>query len=713
MKKSIFLSLASIIICCSLFCLNMFAAESVVYVSDGGTGDGSTAQTPVGTLDAAYAALGENGGTIVVVGKVSVSDHFVEPSHGEKVTVTQVYGTSDYRTGDNYGVNIAQCRYILNGPTTFTNVTFRGDTAKSYNHVLFVAQFNDIVMDVGVECVNYGDFSAIAQAASILGGVQYGADKYNTVPTDLDSHITVKSGKFMICGYSRQVNKVFEGMAHIDISGGTIDNIYPGAANKGSGADVRITISGGTFVGKIITGSTAVVSSTLNIKVTGGDFTNFISADGTVATGGTSVLDVSGYADGEALAAKASNFTSIITDVGSITTKVPNDEFEYGTFTASNGISLPYRYYIPEDYSTSAKNYPVFLYMHGNGSRGTDNTTQLTTNGAALNNEVFNSEYDCIMLAPQCAKSPKQWVTGYVGSAEFAEQLESGEFENGEYLNAAIELLDYFLNTYRVDTSRIYVTGSSNGGGATWSLTARFPYVFAAAAPLAGCKLYDAVDAIAARYVHQNIWTFHGDADATLPVEATRALVNAIKNAGSTTIKYTEIAGGGHNIWSQAAKTEGLVDWMFSKTNSAFNNTLRGDRAVLATPANLAWNDTSVTFEAVSGAKAYRLTVYVDGTAANVYEITTTTKEIDVASLGDGEITVGVTALASNLATNINSAEAKSVAYESDVVDYMDYDKNGTIELEDAVLMLKDGLDNGNLNLITIIRILKYIVAQG
>ncbi len=711
MKRVSVVLLFTLVLC--MLSLTVFAAENVVYVSDGGAGDGASAETPLGTLDAAYAALGDNGGTVVVVGKVTVSDHFTEPSHSGKVTVTQVYGTNDYRTGTDYGINIAQCRYILNGATTFSNVTFRGNTAKSYNHVLFVAQFNDIVMDEGVECVNYGDFSTIAQAASILGGVQSGADKYNTVSTDLDSHITVKSGKFMICGYSRQVDKVFEGMAHIDISGGTIDNIYPGAANKGSGADVRITISGGTFVGKIITGSTAVVSSTLNIKVTGGDFTNFISADGTVATGGTSVLDVSEYADGEALAAKASNFTSIITDAGSITTKVPNDEFEYGTFTASNGISLPYRYYIPEDYATSAKNYPVFLYMHGNGSRGTDNTTQLTTNGAALNNEVFNSEYDCIMIAPQCAKSPREWVSNYAGSAAFAAELESGAYENGDYLNAAVELLDYFLNNYRVDTSRIYVTGSSNGGGATWSLTARYPYVFAAAAPLAGCELYDGTDAIASRYVHQNIWTFHGDADATLPVEATRALVNAIKNAGSTTIKYTEIAGGGHNIWSQAAKTEGLVDWMFSKTNSAFNNTLRGDRAELAAPASLEWNENTATFGAVSGAKAYRLTVYVDGTAAKVYEINTTSQDVDVAALGEGEITFGVTALASNLAININSAEAKSVAYKADSVDYMDYDKDGTVEFEDAVLMLKDGLDNGNLNLLSVLRVLKYVVAQG
>ncbi len=712
MKKSLLFLIAGIF--CMALTVGVFAAENVVYVSDGGTGDGSTATTPVGTLADAYAALGDNGGTVVVVGKVTVSDHFVEPSHSGVVTVTQVYGTNDYRTGTNYGINIAQNRYILNGDTTFKNITFRGDTSKSYNHVLFVAQFNYIVMDEGVECVNYGDFSTIAQAASILGGVQSGADKYNTVPTDRDSHITVKSGKFMICGYSRQVNKVFEGMAHIDISGGTIDNIYPGTANNGSGADARITISGGKFVGKIITGNVSVISSTLNIKITGGDFTDFISADGTVATGATSTLDVSGHSDGAAIAAKASNFTKVITEAGTVSTLVANDVFKYGTFTASNGIELPYRYYLPEDYETSAKNYPVFLYMHGNGSRGTDNTTQLTTNGAALNNAVLNSKYDCIMIAPQCAKSPREWVSNYAGSAAFASELKTGVYENGDYLNAAVELLDYFLNTYRADTSRVYVTGSSNGGGATWSLTARYPYVFAAAAPLAGCELYDGTNAIASRYVHQNIWTFHGDADATLPVEATRAMVNSIKNAGGTKITYTEIAGGGHNIWSTAAKTDGLVDWMFSKTNTVFDNTLRGNRTALSAPANLAWSDTTATFGAVSGAKAYRVTVYVDGIATKVYETTATSQAVDMASLGAGDVTFTVTALASNLATNINSAEtAHSAVYTAEETAYMDFNCNGTIDIVDVIEMLNDVLNGGNSTLLGVLRTLKYIAAQG
>ena len=708
MKKALF----TVLVLCFLLSIGTFAAENVVYISDGGTGNGATASTPVGTLDAAYAALGDNGGTVVVVGKVTVTEHFTEPSHSGIVTVTQVYGGNDYRTGSDYGINIAQCRYIMNGDTTFKNMTFRGNTSKSYNHVLIVAQFNHIVIDVGVECVNYGDYSVVAHGASILGGVQSGADKYDTIATDKDSHITIKSGEFIICGFSRQVKKDFEGMAHIAISGGIIHNIYPGNGQYGTAGDVDLDITGGTFVGKIITNTVSVVQGTLDVKITGGDFTNFKEADGTVAAGGMSIFDVSGHKDGADIAKKAVNFSKVITEAGSVSNLVANDVFEYGTFKASNGIELPYRYYLPADYETSAKNYPVFLYMHGNGSRGSDNTTQLTTNGAALNNAVLNSQYDCIMIAPQCAKSPREWVSNYAGSAAYAAELQTGVYENGDYLNAAVELLDYFINTYRADTSRVYITGSSNGGGATWSLTGRYPYVFAAAAPLAGCELYDGVNEIASRYVHQNIWTFHGDADTTLPVQATRALVNAIKAAGGKNIKYTEIAGGGHNIWSNAAKTDGIVDWIFSKTNTSFENTLRPNRTALAAPSNLTWNESNATFGSVNGAAKYRVTVYADGVAAKVYETTETSVAVDLASIGGDEITFTVMAVAKNLATNMSSAESDySAANGASEEAYYDFDGNGTVELEDVIACLRSGLNNGNLNLVRVIRILKYIVA--
>ena len=573
MKKKLLLFALLVCLGTLTLCFSASAAEKVVFVTDGGTGDGSSAEKPVNSLIAAYMALGDEGGRIVLVDKVTLNATFTEPVHSGKITITQEHGGISYRTADKSGLNVSAIRYFLNGPTTFEHMNFRGAGA----YLLMVAQFHPIVMGEGIEVFGFGDFSLVAKGIAILGGVQDGAGKASTVPHDQDTHIEIRSGRFILVGFSRQANHNYTGMAHIDIYGGKIHNMYLGAANKGTGGPVDLNIFGGEFVGTVFASSTSAsqINGDLTVTVRGGDFSKIVSFDGSViGSGHTSTIDLTEYT-GDSFVNKLSGFGKVLTDAGEIAIKKANDVFLSGSFTASDGTTIPYRYYLPEGYETSGENYPVLLYMHGNGSRGSDNKTQLTTNGAALNNAILNSEYKCIIIAPQCPSSPNQWVTDYPGSAGFAASMESGNFTADKHLNAAAELLCKFLLEYRADTSRVYITGSSNGGGATWSLTARYPEVFAAAVPLAGAKSYEAANKIADRYVGVAIWTFHGDKDATLDVNATRQMVRAIKAVGGN-ITYTEIAGGTHDIWAKAAHTDGLVDWIFAQKNTDFVNTLPG-----------------------------------------------------------------------------------------------------------------------------------------
>lgn len=76
--KQCLLMLCMLFLMTGALAVSAFAAERVVFVSDGGTGDGSSADKPLGTLAAAYAALGDEGGRIVLVDKVSLSAVFTE-----------------------------------------------------------------------------------------------------------------------------------------------------------------------------------------------------------------------------------------------------------------------------------------------------------------------------------------------------------------------------------------------------------------------------------------------------------------------------------------------------------------------------------------------------------------------------------------------------------------------------------------------------------
>ena len=190
------------------------------------------------------------------------------------------------------------------------------------------------------------------------------------------------------------------------------------------------------------------------------------------------------------------------------------------------------------------------------------------------------------MLAPQCPAHPAEWIdrNAYPGSDAFAADIADGKLETRVYLNAATELLNSFITNadYHADTSRIYVTGSSNGGGATWALAALYPDVCAAAIPMCGTGnsvspvTKAGANALVKSYLDMPIWTFHGDADTTLSIEGTRGIVDAVKAAGGTKINFTVIPNGSHNIVGEAAGTAGLVDWIFAQTNDRFKNTLPG-----------------------------------------------------------------------------------------------------------------------------------------
>ncbi len=568
MKKLILVLIAVIMLSFAIgMAISASAAEPVVYVCEGGKGDGSSESSPLGLLSDAYKKLGDNGGKIVICGSYKLASNFHEPDHTGKVTVTQKHGSKDYRNGTANSLYIVGQgrRYFLAGPTTFENINFKGDLSAQYNYILWVAQFNPIVMGEGITSIDF-KYGVVAQSLGIVGGVQGGDGKATSVTTDLDSKITINSGKFLVVGFSRQANTGFTGCAHIDITGGEITTLYAGSINNGWGGDAVINISGGSFTGAINCSNTdpSYMRGDPTINITGGDFSKCTSITGNID--GYSKIDISTHPSANVIKTKLASFDEVVTADGVGKVQSTDEAFLSGSFTDSKGTVIPYRYYLPDNYDAS-KTYPVFFYLHGNGSRGSDNKIQLTTNGAALNNKVFSSDYECIMLAPQCPSS-SSWVNSsrYPGSAAF-----NGSTEMSQYLNAAKELLDKFIADYSVDTSRIYVTGSSNGGGATWELIYRFPRMFAAAIPIAGSGSSDGAAEIGAYLTRTPIMTFHGDADSTLSVLGTRKLVEAIKSCGGQNVIYTEFPGADHNIWSKAANTDGIVDWIFSQVNTNYS----------------------------------------------------------------------------------------------------------------------------------------------
>lgn len=237
-------------------------------------------------------------------------------------------------------------------------------------------------------------------------------------------------------------------------------------------------------------------------------------------------------------------------------------EMKYSIYSNDESdMILPYRFYVPEDYNEDTA-YPVFLFLHGAGERGTDNEAQLRNVMQILFNDLDSPIYQSIVIVPQCP--------GYHGDPDDYKWVDT-DWEQGDYRVSEVEesepmklvvgLLEEIKADYSTNEGRYYVMGLSMGGYGTWDIIMRNTEMFAGAVPICG-----AGDSTAAsRLVNLPIYAFHGDKDSVVPVEGTRAMVAAIKAAGGTLIQYDEVPNCDHNCWNYAAEKDGLIDWLFAQ----------------------------------------------------------------------------------------------------------------------------------------------------
>jgi predicted peptidase len=197
-------------------------------------------------------------------------------------------------------------------------------------------------------------------------------------------------------------------------------------------------------------------------------------------------------------------------------------------------VTLPYLLYLPKDYDPQ-KRWPLVLFLHGSGQRGTD-LTSVTKHGLPKLVEE-GQDFPFILVSPQCPKR-------------------SGWYVQTPALNV---LLDEIEGSYAVDPDRIYVTGLSMGGYGTWGLAVSNPQRFAALMPICGAGDPEEISVIK----HVPTWVFHGDKDDVVPLAEVEATVNALKACGGN-VKFTVYPGVGHNSWTQTYNNPEVYTWLLS-----------------------------------------------------------------------------------------------------------------------------------------------------
>ena len=223
-------------------------------------------------------------------------------------------------------------------------------------------------------------------------------------------------------------------------------------------------------------------------------------------------------------------------------------DFQAQIWITSYKDTLYYRELLPENYNPHKK-YPLVLFLHGAGERGSDNKAQLTHGSKMFTNPVHREKYPAIVLFPQCSKNA--WW-----------DYEKRSEERDAKLQAVKELLDSYLVKETVDTKRVYIMGLSMGGFGTFDLVCRFPDIFAAAIPICGGIL--PVERLKATAGKVKFRIYHGDNDDTVPVENSRKAYRALKEYGAD-VEYFEFAGVNHNSWNPAFNQPDFLKWLFEQ----------------------------------------------------------------------------------------------------------------------------------------------------
>lgn len=203
---------------------------------------------------------------------------------------------------------------------------------------------------------------------------------------------------------------------------------------------------------------------------------------------------------------------------------------------------LGYWLYLPPAYDP-AQPYPLLLFFHGAGEKGSY-LDKLKIYGLPKL-IAAGQDFPAIVVSPQCPA------------------LSNWAYE----LNKLSRLIDELETLYQVDLDRVYLTGLSMGGYATWLLGQIQPERYAALAPVCGggdprhaCVLKDVP-----------IWAFHGALDDIVPLSESEAMVEPLR-ACSGNVQFTVYPDLKHNSWDVTYDNPALFEWIFTQRRGAMGS---------------------------------------------------------------------------------------------------------------------------------------------
>lgn len=231
-------------------------------------------------------------------------------------------------------------------------------------------------------------------------------------------------------------------------------------------------------------------------------------------------------------------------------------------FVSESGQKLPYKIMYPDNFDPS-HSYPLVLFLHGAGERGSDNQKQIIHG-----RQRFSTDKDlnkAIFVAPQCPQED-YWVC--IVRTNNLQEHSSRKFPFDAPISSSLlavkELLDNIISLGFVDHDRVYGCGISMGAMGILDMTMRYPDFFAAVQPICGGvnlqRTHEYEGKTAFRF-------FHGLKDDIVLPKFSQDVCKILqdKEVESMIVEYPE---ANHNSWDSALAEPDFFTWMFSRNRN-------------------------------------------------------------------------------------------------------------------------------------------------
>jgi predicted peptidase len=267
--------------------------------------------------------------------------------------------------------------------------------------------------------------------------------------------------------------------------------------------------------------------------------------------------------------------------------------------SARTGKDRDYFVYLPPGHAAK-KQWPVMLFLHGNGERG-DGKAELDYvlgHGPLYEAWCLKRDLPFVIISPQLpmfgmgevdyiknrtrAQIPQRHPDRIdaredernvrrnepMGGIKRVDELPDGPEGPVDGWNLIeselIAMVDKVIADHRGDAKRVYLTGLSYGGFESWYLASKYPQKFAAVAPVVGYGHPDHAAPIAKAKLP--VWCFAGGRDPVVEPKYFYSVFEKLEAHGMKDARLTNHEDLGHFTWTRVYGGNDLYDWFLAHT---------------------------------------------------------------------------------------------------------------------------------------------------